>query len=68
MTIFIFGRSYKLLNVLEFSSARKRMSVIVRDEEGNLLLLSKGADRFVILYITFKYLLHQILNLVAQIS
>ncbi|XP_014509126.1 phospholipid-transporting ATPase 10-like [Vigna radiata var. radiata] len=37
-------RSYKLLNVLEFSSARKRMSVIVRDEEGKLLLLSKGAD------------------------
>ncbi|MCH83745.1 phospholipid-transporting ATPase 9-like, partial [Trifolium medium] len=38
-------RSYKLLNILEFSSARKRMSVIVRDEEGKLLLLSKGADR-----------------------
>ncbi|TXG51535.1 hypothetical protein EZV62_024059 [Acer yangbiense] len=37
-------RSYKLLNVLEFSSYRKRMSVIVRTEEGTLLLLSKGAD------------------------
>nr|CAD1838278.1 unnamed protein product [Ananas comosus var. bracteatus] len=37
-------RSYRLLNILEFSSARKRMSVIVRDEEGRLLLLSKGAD------------------------
>ncbi|XP_054822485.1 putative phospholipid-transporting ATPase 9 [Prosopis cineraria] len=37
-------RSYKLLNVLEFSSARKRMSVIVRDEDGNLLLFCKGAD------------------------
>ncbi|KAK4252586.1 hypothetical protein QN277_014566 [Acacia crassicarpa] len=37
-------RSYKLLNIIEFSSARKRMSVIVRDEEGKLLLLSKGAD------------------------
>ncbi|TKY54962.1 putative phospholipid-transporting ATPase 9 [Spatholobus suberectus] len=37
-------RSYKLLNILEFSSARKRMSVIVRDEEDKLLLLSKGAD------------------------
>ncbi|XP_044466183.1 putative phospholipid-transporting ATPase 9 [Mangifera indica] len=37
-------RSYKLLNVLEFSSARKRMSVIVRNEEGTLLLLAKGAD------------------------
>lgn len=37
-------RSYSLLNVLEFSSSRKRMSVIVRSEEGTLLLLSKGAD------------------------
>lgn len=37
-------REYKLLNVLEFNSARKRMSVIVRNEEGKLLLLCKGAD------------------------
>ncbi|GLT91721.1 hypothetical protein SLE2022_095950 [Rubroshorea leprosula] len=37
-------RLYKLLNVLEFNSTRKRMSVIVKDEEGKLLILSKGAD------------------------
>ncbi|KAL5725142.1 P-type phospholipid transporter [Ranunculus cassubicifolius] len=37
-------RSYRLLHILEFSSYRKRMSVIVRDEEGQLLLLCKGAD------------------------
>ncbi|KDP45335.1 hypothetical protein JCGZ_09584 [Jatropha curcas] len=37
-------RNYKLLQVLEFSSSRKRMSVIVRSEEDELLLLSKGAD------------------------
>ncbi|XP_021300390.1 putative phospholipid-transporting ATPase 9, partial [Herrania umbratica] len=37
-------RLYTLLNVLEFNSSRKRMSVIVRDEEGKLLLLCKGAD------------------------
>ncbi|KAK4597252.1 hypothetical protein RGQ29_015005 [Quercus rubra] len=37
-------RLYKLLNVLEFNSSRKRMSVIVRDEEGKILLLCKGAD------------------------
>uniref|UniRef100_A0A1J3G1K2 Phospholipid-transporting ATPase n=2 Tax=Noccaea caerulescens TaxID=107243 RepID=A0A1J3G1K2_NOCCA len=37
-------RVYRLLNVLEFNSTRKRMSVIVRDEDGKLLLLSKGAD------------------------
>ncbi|CAN0929913.1 Putative phospholipid-transporting ATPase 9 [Linum grandiflorum] len=39
-----FEREYMLLNILEFNSTRKRMSVIVRDEEGNILLLSKGAD------------------------
>ncbi|KAJ1404945.1 P-type ATPase, subfamily IV, partial [Sesbania bispinosa] len=37
-------RMYKLLNVLEFNSSRKRMSVIVEDEEGKILLLCKGAD------------------------
>ncbi|CAN1312762.1 Putative phospholipid-transporting ATPase 9 [Linum perenne] len=37
-------RVYTLLNVLEFNSTRKRMSVIVRDEDGKLLLLCKGAD------------------------
>ncbi|KAI3696201.1 hypothetical protein L1987_79211 [Smallanthus sonchifolius] len=37
-------RTYELLNVLEFNSARKRMSVIVRNEDGKLLLLCKGAD------------------------
>ncbi|KAJ4961095.1 hypothetical protein NE237_021005 [Protea cynaroides] len=37
-------RSYKLLHVLEFNSSRKRMSVIVRNEKNQLLLLCKGAD------------------------
>ncbi|TKW25431.1 hypothetical protein SEVIR_3G119200v4 [Setaria viridis] len=37
-------RSYRILNVLEFNSARKRMSVIVKNEEGKTFLLSKGAD------------------------
>ncbi|KAD0007806.1 hypothetical protein E3N88_44926 [Mikania micrantha] len=37
-------RSYELLNMIEFSSARKRMSVIVRNAENQLLLLCKGAD------------------------
>ncbi|XP_061340720.1 putative phospholipid-transporting ATPase 9 [Gastrolobium bilobum] len=37
-------RVYKLLNVLEFNSSRKRMSVIVKDEEGRIVLLCKGAD------------------------
>ncbi|CAN6482787.1 unnamed protein product [Victoria cruziana] len=37
-------RSYELLNVLDFNSSRKRMSVIVKNEENQILLLSKGAD------------------------
>ncbi|KAF8399256.1 hypothetical protein HHK36_015121 [Tetracentron sinense] len=39
-----FERTYKLLNILEFNSSRKRMSVIVRNEEGKLLMFCKGAD------------------------
>lgn len=39
---------YQLLDVLEFSSLRKRMSVIVRFPDGRLLLLSKGADSVVL--------------------
>lgn len=40
---------WELLNVLEFNSARKRMSVIVRkcDEKGQLFLLCKGADNII---------------------
>ncbi|GMN57961.1 hypothetical protein TIFTF001_027063 [Ficus carica] len=37
-------RVYKVLNLLEFNSSRKRMSVIVRTEEGKILLICKGAD------------------------
>lgn len=39
---------YELLHILEFSSERKRMSVIVRDNNyksgGTIYLLTKGAD------------------------
>jgi magnesium-transporting ATPase (P-type) len=35
---------YELLAVLEFSSDRKRMSVVVRGPQGQLQLISKGAD------------------------
>ena len=37
-------RVYKLLNVIEFDSDRKRMSVIVRTPEDKILVLCKGAD------------------------
>ncbi|KAL3629215.1 putative phospholipid-transporting ATPase 8 [Castilleja foliolosa] len=37
-------RSYSLLRTLEFSSARRRMSVILKNDENQFLLLCKGAD------------------------
>ncbi|KAJ2856508.1 phospholipid transporting ATPase [Coemansia erecta] len=40
--------SFRLLATLEFTSARKRMSVIVRDENGRILLLCKGADSVIL--------------------
>uniref|UniRef100_A0A672G238 Phospholipid-transporting ATPase n=1 Tax=Salarias fasciatus TaxID=181472 RepID=A0A672G238_SALFA len=39
--------SYELLNVLEFSSNRKRMSVVVRTPDGKLRLYCKGADNVI---------------------
>ncbi|KAJ0576453.1 putative P-type phospholipid transporter [Helianthus annuus] len=41
------GREFKLLNILDFTSKRKRMSVIVQDETGQILLLCKGADSII---------------------
>ncbi|XP_032231937.1 phospholipid-transporting ATPase IA isoform X2 [Nematostella vectensis] len=38
---------YEILNVLEFNSTRKRMSVIVRTPEGKIKLYCKGADTVV---------------------
>ncbi|KAJ3516647.1 hypothetical protein NLJ89_g988 [Agrocybe chaxingu] len=41
---------YELLNILDFTSARKRMSVVLRrldSEDGRLFLLTKGADNVI---------------------
>jgi magnesium-transporting ATPase (P-type) len=39
---------YMLLHVLDFTSERKRMSVIVRDlQTQKILLLTKGADSII---------------------
>ena len=38
---------YHLLHVLEFDSTRKRMSVIVRDDRGEVILYCKGADSII---------------------
>eukprot|EP01034_Spumella_vulgaris_P024823 gene24823-31210_t len=34
----------EILNVIEFSSKRKRMSVIIKDTDGQIKILTKGAD------------------------
>ncbi|EXB29700.1 Putative phospholipid-transporting ATPase 5 [Morus notabilis] len=40
-------REYKILGMLDFTSKRKRMSVIVQDEDGQIFLLCKGADSII---------------------
>ncbi|KAG6541122.1 hypothetical protein Mapa_017493 [Marchantia paleacea] len=37
-------REYKVLNLLEFNSTRKRMSVVVKDENDQIFVMCKGAD------------------------
>ncbi|KAJ3062518.1 hypothetical protein HK102_008743, partial [Quaeritorhiza haematococci] len=46
ITVDIMGelKTFTILHVLEFNSDRKRMSVIVRRPEGDVVLLVKGAD------------------------
>jgi len=39
---------YELLNVIEFTSARKRMSVIVKTPEDKILIMTKGADSHIV--------------------
>ncbi|XP_042409117.1 probable phospholipid-transporting ATPase 4 isoform X1 [Zingiber officinale] len=41
-------REFKILNLMEFNSKRKRMSIIVRDETGQIILLCKGADSVIL--------------------
>jgi len=46
----VFGKVvlFTVLHTLEFSGERKRMSVIVRDDNGRILLLTKGADAVIL--------------------
>ena len=37
-------KHYKLLNIVEFTSERKRMTVIVQDQGGKIEVITKGAD------------------------
>ena len=40
-------KKYKLLNLIEFDSTRKRMTVIVKTEEEKILVVCKGADSII---------------------
>ncbi|EFA86147.1 P-type ATPase [Heterostelium album PN500] len=39
---------FEFLNILEFNSDRKRMSIIVRDPQGRIIIYTKGADSTVL--------------------
>lgn len=41
-------RKYKLLNVIEFSSVRKRMTAIVKMPDDKIMVMCKGADSIII--------------------
>lgn len=45
----IYGESkeFELLEVIQFTSARKRMSCIIRTQEGKILMITKGADNVI---------------------
>eukprot|EP01102_Stenamoeba_stenopodia_P013883 TRINITY_DN4552_c0_g1_i4.p1 TRINITY_DN4552_c0_g1~~TRINITY_DN4552_c0_g1_i4.p1 ORF type:complete len:865 (-),score=131.30 TRINITY_DN4552_c0_g1_i4:43-2637(-) len=45
-TLHIYGEMYQfeVLDMMEFTSSRRRMSVIVKTPEGNIVLWTKGAD------------------------
>ncbi|KAK1813845.1 drs2 neo1 protein [Friedmanniomyces endolithicus] len=50
---------YEILDVIEFSSKRKRMSVVVRFPDGRICLMCKGADSAVIRRLRCADLAHQ---------
>ena len=45
-------RDFVIEDVLEFTSARKRQSIILRDDSGNFMLLIKGAESHVLPLVT----------------
>ncbi|KAK3699934.1 hypothetical protein QZH41_016596 [Actinostola sp. cb2023] len=51
---------YEILNVLEFNSTRKRMSVVVRTPEGKIKLYCKGADTVIFERLRDNQLYHEI--------
>jgi phospholipid-transporting ATPase len=41
-------KKFKLLHVFEFNSDRKRMSVVVENDQKEIVLLCKGADSIIL--------------------
>ena len=39
---------HELLNVIEFTSARKRMTVVIKRNDGKIMCMTKGADSHVL--------------------
>ena len=64
ITLEIFGteKKFELLNILEYSSERKRMSVIVKTEENKYMVYAKGADSMIELLLTEEEKNSEILN------
>lgn len=50
LTVNEFGqeKTYETLDIFEFTSDRKRMSAIIRDQQGQITLYTKGADSIMI--------------------
>lgn len=39
--------TYELLNLIEFDSARKRMTSVVKSPDGRIIVMTKGADSII---------------------
>ena len=42
------SEKYQLLELIEFTSTRKRMTVIIKDSSGKIKIMCKGADSIII--------------------
>ncbi|KAI9149554.1 putative phospholipid-transporting ATPase [Paramyrothecium foliicola] len=51
--------TYQVLDVVEFSSKRKRMSIIIRMPDGRICVFCKGADNVIMSRLKLKDLAHQ---------
>ncbi|PNY28583.1 Phospholipid-transporting ATPase [Tolypocladium capitatum] len=51
--------TYQVLDVIEFSSSRKRMSIIIRMPDGRLCILCKGADNVIMSRLKLSHLAEQ---------